>query len=100
MLPIPFAASVTRMSDSSALPKSCPQCGAALPVEATEGLCPRCLMAQALQPSLVADDVMAVTHPVSAPAGAGPRGGGPELPLPEELTVLLSPDNYAVEYLI
>ncbi|MFN0080150.1 MAG: SUMF1/EgtB/PvdO family nonheme iron enzyme [Prosthecobacter sp.] len=39
------------MSDSSALPKSCPKCGAELPSEATEGLCPRCLMAEAMQPT-------------------------------------------------
>ncbi|MDP1590426.1 MAG: serine/threonine-protein kinase, partial [Prosthecobacter sp.] len=37
------------MSDSSALPKSCPKCGAALPSEATEGLCPRCILSQAMQ---------------------------------------------------
>ncbi len=39
------------MSDSSALPKSCPKCGTDLPSEATEGLCPRCLMAEAMQPT-------------------------------------------------
>ncbi len=39
------------MSDSSFLPKSCPKCGAELPSEATEGLCPRCLMAEAMQPT-------------------------------------------------
>ena len=33
------------MSDSSALPKTCPQCGTALPADATDGLCPRCLIA-------------------------------------------------------
>ena len=45
------AASGILMSDSSALPKSCPKCGADLPSEATEGLCPRCLMAEAMQPT-------------------------------------------------
>ncbi len=39
------------MSDSSALPKSCPKCGVALPSEATEGLCPKCLMAEAMLPT-------------------------------------------------
>jgi formylglycine-generating enzyme required for sulfatase activity/predicted Ser/Thr protein kinase len=39
------------MSDSSALSKSCPKCGASLPSEATEGLCPACLMAEAMKPS-------------------------------------------------
>jgi len=43
------------MSDSSALPKSCPKCGAALPSEATDGLCPNCLMNEALQPTQVSD---------------------------------------------
>ena len=37
------------MSDSSALSKSCPQCSGELPAQATEGLCPRCLMTEALQ---------------------------------------------------
>ena len=36
------------MSDSSPGCSSCPQCGAALPLEATEGLCPRCLLLQAM----------------------------------------------------
>ena len=30
---------------------SCPQCGAALPSAATKGLCPRCLMAEAMVPT-------------------------------------------------
>jgi serine/threonine protein kinase len=30
---------------------SCPKCGAALPAEATAGLCPRCLMAEAMEPT-------------------------------------------------
>ncbi|MDP1586795.1 MAG: serine/threonine-protein kinase, partial [Prosthecobacter sp.] len=39
------------MSDSYALPNTCPKCGAALPADTAEGLCPRCLMAEAMQPS-------------------------------------------------
>ncbi|MBK8036909.1 MAG: protein kinase [Verrucomicrobiaceae bacterium] len=77
------------MSDSS--PSSCPKCQAALPAHATEGLCPRCLMAQVMQPSQV-----------SAPEGT-PRPTGaaaPELPLPEELTALLPAETYRVDYLI
>ena len=38
------------MSDSLPSP-SCPKCGAALPADAAEGLCPRCLMAEAMQPT-------------------------------------------------
>ena len=43
------------MSDSSAHSKSCPRCGAALSSETTEGLCPSCLMAEAMQPTIVSD---------------------------------------------
>ena len=43
------------MSDSSAHSKSCPKCGAVLPSDATEGLCPKCLMAEAMQPTIVSD---------------------------------------------
>ncbi|MDP1591658.1 MAG: protein kinase, partial [Prosthecobacter sp.] len=39
------------MSDSAADSTSCPKCGAALPAEVTEGLCPRCLMAEAMLPT-------------------------------------------------
>ena len=39
------------MSESSISPKSCPKCGAILPSAATAGLCPRCLMAEAMVPS-------------------------------------------------
>jgi serine/threonine protein kinase len=83
------------MNDSSALPQSCPQCGAALRAEATEGLCPRCLMAQAMQPSLVAEDGMMATNPAQQP-----RAVAADFPLPEELTVLLPADTYRVQYLI
>jgi serine/threonine protein kinase len=39
------------MSESSDFSKSCPQCGASLPDAATAGLCPRCLMAEAMLPT-------------------------------------------------
>ncbi|MEI8064510.1 MAG: serine/threonine-protein kinase, partial [Verrucomicrobiota bacterium] len=39
------------MSESAISPKSCPKCGAILPSAATAGLCPRCLMAEAMVPS-------------------------------------------------
>jgi serine/threonine protein kinase len=41
----------TYMSEPSETPKSCPKCGAALPAEQTGGLCPRCLMAEAMEPT-------------------------------------------------
>jgi tRNA A-37 threonylcarbamoyl transferase component Bud32 len=39
------------MSESSASSKTCPKCGATLPSTATAGLCPRCLMAEAMVPT-------------------------------------------------
>jgi serine/threonine protein kinase len=39
------------MSESSAPVNRCPKCGAALPSAATAGLCPRCLMAEAMVPT-------------------------------------------------
>lgn len=39
------------MNESSDSPKSCPECGATLPADATAGLCPRCLMAEAMAPT-------------------------------------------------
>jgi predicted Ser/Thr protein kinase len=39
------------MSDTTAASNSCPKCGAALPSAATAGLCPRCLMAEAMAPT-------------------------------------------------
>ena len=35
----------------SELPKSCPKCGATVPAEAPQGLCPKCLLAQASFPT-------------------------------------------------
>jgi predicted Ser/Thr protein kinase len=37
------------MNGSSPSPGSCPNCGTALPSAGTEGLCPRCLMAEAMR---------------------------------------------------
>ncbi len=51
------------MSESSASSKSCPKCGVALPSAATAGLCPRCLMAEAMVP----------TQAEAEPARAGKR---------------------------
>jgi serine/threonine protein kinase len=47
------------MSESSAQANACPKCGAALPSTATGGLCPRCLLAEAMIP----------TQAETAPAG-------------------------------
>ena len=41
------------MSETTASSNSCPKCGAALPSDATAGLCPRCLMAEAMAPTQV-----------------------------------------------
>ncbi len=38
-------------SPESSTPLSCPKCGATLPSAQTDGLCPRCLMAEALSPT-------------------------------------------------
>src|SRR6516165_7571215 len=39
------------MSETTDSSKSCPKCGAVLPSAATAGLCPRCLMAEAMAPT-------------------------------------------------
>ena len=39
------------MSELAASSTTCPRCGAALPSSATAGLCPRCLMAEAMAPT-------------------------------------------------
>ena len=39
------------MSDSTPDSRACPKCSSPLPAEAAEGLCPRCLMAEAMQPT-------------------------------------------------
>ena len=41
------------MNESTGSPNSCPKCGAVLPSAATAGLCPRCLMAEAMAPTQV-----------------------------------------------
>jgi serine/threonine protein kinase len=50
------------MNEFTASPNSCPRCGAALPAAATAGLCPRCLLAEAMAP----------TQPDPEPAAAQP----------------------------
>jgi serine/threonine protein kinase len=88
------------MSESSAPLNSCPQCGVSLPSDATAGLCPRCILAQALQPpSPVAEDLtgLDVTVRVAAPVSSGTARQEVDLPLPEELTNLLPHGNYSVE---
>ncbi len=39
------------MSEPSSATNACPKCGAVLPVASTAGLCPRCLMAEAMAPT-------------------------------------------------
>ena len=45
------------MNPSSPSDSKCPQCGAALPPDSVGGLCPRCLMLGAMQPTQVEDPV-------------------------------------------
>jgi len=47
------------MSELSAFSNSCPKCGAALPASATAGLCPRCLLAEAMVPTQVDPELSA-----------------------------------------
>ena len=51
------------MSKSSASSNTCPKCGGSLPSTATGGLCPRCLMAEAMAPTQ-ADEELAVQPPL------------------------------------
>ena len=44
------------MSEKMAFSNSCPNCGAVLPSDATAGLCPRCLMAEAMAPTQAGAD--------------------------------------------
>ena len=70
------------MSETSSVPKSCQKCGATLPVDATAGLCPCCLMA----------GVMATTDLDSQPAAPqkvlSPEELGPHFPQLEILECL------------
>jgi serine/threonine protein kinase len=53
------------MSEPGPVSISCPQCGAALPVTATAGLCPRCLMAEAMVPTNPDSEPAAPQKPIS-----------------------------------
>ncbi len=61
------------MSDSSALSKSCPKCGAVLPSDATEGLCPKCLMDEAMEPTLISDSATPKRAAILAPEELAPH---------------------------
>jgi len=60
------------MSESSVSPKSCPKCGIALPSAATAGLCPRCLMAEAMEPTQT-DAAPAAARQTLSPAELAPH---------------------------
>ena len=67
-----------------ATPNPCPQCGAELPGDAPQGLCPACLMKLGLESNTRADTV-------STPGGHGatvttPTGGGFVAPEPAALS--------------
>jgi len=59
------------MSESTTSSNSCPKCGAVLPSDATAGLCPRCLMAEAMAPTQV-DAEPAAARQTLAPAELAP----------------------------
>ncbi len=59
------------MSETKASSNSCPKCGAVLPSAATAGLCPRCLMAEAMAPTQV-DAEPAAARQTLAPAELAP----------------------------
>jgi tRNA A-37 threonylcarbamoyl transferase component Bud32 len=56
--------------------RPCPRCGAALPADAPEGLCPECLLRQALCPP---------SRPDADSTGSIPFASGPTPPTPAEL---------------
>ena len=60
------------MSELSESPKTCPKCGVALPSSATAGLCPRCLMAEAMVPTQ-ADTEPAIVRKALAPEELAPH---------------------------
>jgi len=60
------------MSESSDSMKVCPQCGAVLPAAATAGLCPRCLLAEAMAPTQAGPEP-AEARPVQTPAQLAPH---------------------------
>jgi serine/threonine protein kinase len=53
------------MSEPTASSNSCPKCGAALPLAATIGLCPRCLMAEAMAPTQAEAEPSAAQPPLA-----------------------------------
>jgi len=59
-------------SGSAENPPSCPQCGAVLPAVATAGLCPRCLMAEAMEPTGTGADA-ADKRAILTPAELAPQ---------------------------
>src|SRR5580704_17598288 len=57
--------------------RQCPQCGAALPVDAPEGLCPRCLLQQGIGEGS-GSPASAGNEPTLAPRAAGLGGPTPD----------------------
>ena len=60
------------MSESSVSPNACPKCGTALPSAATAGLCPRCLMAEAMEATQTEAEP-ATPHKALSPADLAPH---------------------------
>ena len=61
------------MSEPSTASNTCPKCGAALPLAATAGLCPRCLMAAAMVPTQADDDAPAEARRPATPEDLAPH---------------------------
>src|SRR5512133_2084442 len=70
------------MSESTTPSNSCPKCGVALPLTATAGLCPRCLMAEAMVPTQID------TEPAEAQQTLAPEELAPHFPQLEILECL------------
>ena len=62
------------MSESTLSPNCCPKCGAVLPSVATAGLCPRCLMAEAMEAMQID------AEPVASQKTLSPEELGPYFP--------------------
>lgn len=60
------------MTETSSTPPKCPRCAADLPADSVAGLCPRCLMAEAMQPTQ-ADPASTPAQPPLTPDELAPH---------------------------
>jgi len=66
-------------------PKRCPKCGAECPADASEGLCPRCLMLNAMGED--SDVSASASGPEAMTASSSPGPGGQEVESVKSSTV-------------